>query len=52
MLMHALADRLGKTIAEVEALSRDEIVHWVAFYKIRSERQDAEADTKIRHSRR
>lgn len=33
--MFALADRLHKTIGEIEAMSLDEFAEWVAFYKTR-----------------
>lgn len=33
----ALADRLGKTIAEIEQMALDEFNEWVAYFKIVAE---------------
>lgn len=38
MNLIALADRLGKTIEEIEQISVSEFNEWQAFYKIMSER--------------
>lgn len=38
MARFALADRLRKTLAEIDAMSVAEYEHWMAFYKIRNER--------------
>jgi hypothetical protein len=32
--MFGLADRLHKTVEEIEALSDDELVSWAAYFKI------------------
>jgi hypothetical protein len=34
-----LADRLGKTIAEIEQISIEEYNEWVAFFKVSEENQ-------------
>jgi hypothetical protein len=34
-----LADRLGKTIAEIEEISMDEYNEWVAYFSVIAERQ-------------
>jgi hypothetical protein len=34
-----LADRLGKTISEIEEISIDEYNEWVAYFKLDAERQ-------------
>jgi hypothetical protein len=33
-----LADRLGKTIAEIEEISIDELNEWLCYFKIEAER--------------
>jgi len=39
MTLFALADRMRRTVAELEAtLSFEEYLEWLAFYRIRSER--------------
>ena len=35
-----LAEKLGKTIAEVDMMTMDEYNEWVAYYKILKERSD------------
>jgi hypothetical protein len=34
-----LADRLGKTIAEIEEISIEELNEWAAYHKLTEERQ-------------
>jgi len=34
-----LADRLGKTIAEIEEISIEEYNEWAAYFKVQEERQ-------------
>lgn len=36
--MIALADRLGKTIAEIEEITLDEFNLWVAYFQLEEER--------------
>jgi hypothetical protein len=36
-----LADRLGKTIAEIEEITLDEFNLWVAYFELEAERQKA-----------
>jgi hypothetical protein len=38
MNLITLADRLGKTISEIEEVSIDEINEWVAYFKVEKER--------------
>jgi len=40
MAKFALADRLRKTMAEIDAMPVTEFAEWMAFYKIRKEDQD------------
>jgi hypothetical protein len=35
-----LAEKLGKTIAEVDMMTMDEYNEWVAYYRILKERSD------------
>jgi hypothetical protein len=35
-----LAERLGKTIAEIEEISLDEYNEWVAYFNLMKERED------------
>lgn len=37
--MIALADRLGRTIAEIENISLDEYNEWVAYFMVLEERE-------------
>jgi hypothetical protein len=39
-MLFALADRLHKTVAEIENLTLDEIAEWRAYCKIRKEQED------------
>lgn len=39
MSIYALADRLSKTVAEIEQMTVDEFVGWIAYCKIQAERQ-------------
>lgn len=39
MAIYALADRLHKTVAEIEQMTVDEFSGWVAYCKIRAERE-------------
>lgn len=39
MSIYALADRLHKTVAEIEQMTIDEFSGWVAYCKIRAERE-------------
>ena len=38
--MYALADRLHKTIEEIEHISVNEFLEWLAYFKILSESDD------------
>jgi len=42
MNLIALADRLHKTIAEVEQISVNEFQEWIAYFKIMSESKDGD----------
>lgn len=37
--MFALAEHLGKTIAEIEQMTIDEWYHWLAYFKIKKQYQ-------------
>ncbi|WP_375331242.1 hypothetical protein [Candidatus Tisiphia endosymbiont of Oplodontha viridula] len=37
--MFALAEHLGKTIAEIEQMTIDEWHHWLAYFKIKKQHQ-------------
>jgi len=41
-MVFALADRMKRTVAEVEEMSVDEFNEWVAYMKIRAEWIDAD----------
>jgi hypothetical protein len=43
----ALADRLGKTISEIEEISLDEYNEWVAYFAVIKEREENERKTRI-----
>jgi hypothetical protein len=40
MTLFALADRLNKTIEEIEQISLNEFYEWIAFYNLQSKDQD------------
>ena len=42
-----MADRLGKTIAEIEEISLDEYNEWVAYFEVLKEREENERKTRI-----
>ncbi len=42
-----MADRLGKTIAEIEEISVDEYNEWMAYFAVIKEREDNERKTRI-----
>jgi len=35
MVIHALALRLGKTCAEIEAMDYDEFIAWIAYFELK-----------------
>jgi hypothetical protein len=43
----SLADRLGKTIAEIENISLDEYNEWVAYFMVLEEREKNERKTSL-----
>jgi hypothetical protein len=43
----SLADRLGKTIAEIENISLDEYNEWVAYFMVLEEREKNERKTSF-----
>lgn len=42
-----MADRLGKTIAEIEEISFDEYNEWMAYFAVIKEREENERKTRI-----
>ena len=42
-----MADRLGKTIAEIEEISVDEYNEWMAYFAVIKEREDNERKSRI-----
>jgi hypothetical protein len=42
-----MADRLGKTIAEIEEISVDEYNEWMAYFAVIKEREENERKTRI-----
>ena len=42
-----MADRLGKTIAEIEKISVDEYNEWMAYFAVIKEREENERKTRI-----
>lgn len=42
-----MADRLGKTIAEIEQISVDEYNEWMAYFAVIKEREENERKTRI-----
>ena len=42
-----MADRLGKTIAEIEEISVDEYNEWMAYFSVIKEREENERKTRI-----
>lgn len=42
-----MADRLGKTISEIEEISVDEYNEWMAYFAVIKEREDNERKTRI-----
>jgi hypothetical protein len=43
----SLADRLGKTIAEIENISLNEYNEWVAYFMVLEEREKNERKTSL-----
>ena len=43
-MVFALADRLKRTVAEIEEMTVDEFHEWVAYMKIRAELIDADSE--------
>jgi hypothetical protein len=43
----SLADRLGKTITEIENISLDEYNEWVAYFMVLGEREKNERKTSL-----
>lgn len=43
----SLADRLGKTIAEIEDISLNEYNEWVAYFMVLEEREKNERKTSL-----
>ena len=42
-----MADRLGKTISEIEKISVDEYNEWMAYFAVIKEREENERKTRI-----
>lgn len=42
-----MADRLGKTIAEIEEISVDEYNEWMAYFAVIKEREENERKSRI-----
>lgn len=42
-----MADRLGKTIVEIEEISVDEYNEWMAYFAVIKEREENERKTRI-----
>lgn len=42
-----MADRLGKTINEIEEISLDEYNEWMAYFAVIKEREEDERKTRI-----
>jgi hypothetical protein len=45
-----MADRLGKTISEIEEISVDEYNEWMAYFAVIKEREDNERKTPDRNT--
>jgi hypothetical protein len=46
MNLITLADRLGKTIAEIEEITVEELNEWLAWFKVSEERRKKDGRTK------